>query len=174
MDAVQARAVMISYLEGALEFAEQMKNDLTAMYTDRAYQAAQRLRTEVPAGTPAPEVMGKLFEFTIEAAMKGDLTTLAWMDEPTRQKALAKLDKVFNKVGYPDHARNYDALVVGKDSYLANANAAEAFETNRDLSKIGKPLDHTDWVCVQPHFAIVEMLNHVVGRIADERLRVDH
>src|SRR5271154_7166187 len=42
------------------------------------------------------------------------------------------------------------------------------------LAQIGKPLDHTDWICMQPRFTIVEMLNHVVGRIADEWLRVDH
>ena len=86
----------------------------------------------------------------IEEAMKKDLTGLTWMDEATRQKAVAKLAKVFNKIGYPDRPRNYDSLVVGRDSYLANAYAADAYETQRDLNKIGKPLDRTEWDMTPP------------------------
>jgi phenylpropionate dioxygenase-like ring-hydroxylating dioxygenase large terminal subunit len=53
-----------------LEYAEQMKNDLDAMYSDRSYQAAQRIRTETTNETPPDEVIAKLFQFTFEEAQK--------------------------------------------------------------------------------------------------------
>lgn len=56
--------------ELVLEYVEQMKNDLTAMQTERAYQAAQRLRTELPADAPLDDVMNKFFQFTVEAAIE--------------------------------------------------------------------------------------------------------
>ena len=52
------------------EYAEQMQHDLNAMYSERSYRAAQRLRTETKPGDPAAEVMGKLFQFTLEEAEK--------------------------------------------------------------------------------------------------------
>ena len=80
----------------------------------------------------------------IEAAMQQDLDTIAWMDDATRKKALEKLHKVKNKIGYPDKWRNYDELVITREAYAKNALAAEAFETKRQLAKIGKPLDRAE------------------------------
>ena len=86
----------------------------------------------------------------IETAMKKDLETLSWMDDATRKEALTKLGKVFNKIGYPDNARNYDSMTIGRDSYLENSLAAARYATERDLNKIGKPLDRTDWDMTPP------------------------
>jgi putative endopeptidase len=86
----------------------------------------------------------------IEAAMEKDIATLPWMDEPTRAAAQAKLKGITNKIGYPDKARDYSALSVSPDSYLKNAIAASNFESRRDLSKIGKPLDRTEWGMTAP------------------------
>ncbi len=81
----------------------------------------------------------------IEAAMQKDLETLAWMDDATRKRALDKLHKVKNKIGYPDKWRNYDALTITREAHAKNVLAAEAFETKRQLAKIGKPLDRLEW-----------------------------
>lgn len=81
----------------------------------------------------------------IEAAMQKDLETIAWMDDATRKRALDKLHKVKNKIGYPDRWRNYDALTITREAHAKNVLAAEAFETKRQLAKIGKPLDRLEW-----------------------------
>jgi putative endopeptidase len=85
----------------------------------------------------------------IEAAMNRDLVGLSWMDDPTRQKAFDKLRAIANKIGYPDKWRNYDALEV-TDSFVKNRINAAAFETRRELGKIGKPVDRTEWRMTPP------------------------
>lgn len=86
----------------------------------------------------------------IEQAMKRDLEALSWMDDATRKRALEKLYKIKNKIGYPDVWRKYDAVNVTRTSYAANVLAAEAFETHRQLAKIGKPLDRGEWYMTPP------------------------
>jgi len=86
----------------------------------------------------------------VEAAMRRDLLSISWMDGPTRGKALSKLDRIVNKVGYPDRWRNYDQLVVGRASFLKDVLAANALKVKRDLDKIGKPVDRDEWLMVPP------------------------
>jgi predicted metalloendopeptidase len=87
---------------------------------------------------------------SIHQALQGELTGLPWMDEPTRQAALAKLDKLHHeKVGYPDKWRTYD-FEVTRASYAANAMAAIRFEQHRQLAKVGKPVDRTEWGMTPP------------------------
>jgi endothelin-converting enzyme/putative endopeptidase len=82
---------------------------------------------------------------TIEAAFARNLAQLAWMDEPTKKAAAAKLAKIFNMIGYPDTWRSYDTLDVDRSSYLHNSFVANAFETKRHLARIGKPVDRKEW-----------------------------
>ena len=86
----------------------------------------------------------------IEAAMNSDLDGLTWIDDATRKQAHEKLAAIANKIGYPDKWRNYDALDIQRDAYLANAMRAEEFETHRELAKIGKPVDRTEWDMTPP------------------------
>ncbi|AKU99314.1 Metallopeptidase [Labilithrix luteola] len=86
----------------------------------------------------------------IEGAMHGNLETLAWMDEPTRKAAFAKLGKIANKIAYPDKWRSYDGLNINRDEYLANTQRASAFEYRRQLAKIGKPVDRYEWQMSPP------------------------
>ncbi|HUB07939.1 MAG TPA: M13 family metallopeptidase [Myxococcales bacterium] len=81
----------------------------------------------------------------IEATMGNDLAHLPWMDAETRQKAIEKLGLVANQIGYPDKWRDYGKLAIDRASYLGNLLRAEAFEVQRDLNKIGKPVDRSDW-----------------------------
>jgi putative endopeptidase len=86
----------------------------------------------------------------IEAAMERDLQSLPWMGEATRQHALQKLHAVANKVGYPDKWRDYSALRIDRNDELGNVLRARTFEFNRELAKIGKPLDRGEWDMTPP------------------------
>jgi endothelin-converting enzyme/putative endopeptidase len=86
----------------------------------------------------------------IETSMKGDLESLKWMDDATRAKAEEKLTKILNKIGYPAHWRNYDALSVGRDSLVGDVAAANAFELKRELDKVGKQTDKDEWEMTPP------------------------
>jgi putative endopeptidase len=86
----------------------------------------------------------------LEQALSEDIEHLAWMDAETRKKAHEKLTAIANKIGYPDAWRSYDALAVDRGDYLANRIHAAAFEVKRDLGKIGKPLDRTEWEMTPP------------------------
>ncbi len=86
----------------------------------------------------------------IEKSFERNLDTLAWMDAPTREQALVKVRKIVNKIGYPDKWRNYDALKVERGSFLTSLANASAFEQARQLAKIGKPVDKSEWLMSPP------------------------
>lgn len=100
-------------------------------------------------GAEGKDAVNKLI-LAVEEAMKGNLDTLAWMDEPTRKMALVKLAKIANKIAYPDKWRTYDALKSDRSSYFASAKAADAFEITRQLGKVGKGVDRTEWQMSPP------------------------
>jgi putative endopeptidase len=88
----------------------------------------------------------------IETAMQSDLDTLGWMDAPTRAKAIEKVHKLFNKIGYPDAWRSYEALApkIKRTSYVANIAEASRFELRRKLAQVGKPVDRAEWDMTPP------------------------
>src|SRR5690606_26426682 len=80
----------------------------------------------------------------IEAAFAASLPGLSWMDDTTRQAALGKMQKIENKIGYPEKWKTYDGLdVSGK--YFADALAARTWSSNYALAKIGKQVDEKEW-----------------------------
>jgi putative endopeptidase len=81
----------------------------------------------------------------LRATIRTRISALDWMGEETRQQALAKLSTFVSKIGYPDKWRDYSALTIGRDSYLANVRAANAFEARRNFDKIGQPIDRGEW-----------------------------
>ena len=88
--------------------------------------------------------MDRLVGWLVEA-YRVDIETLEWMSPETRQRALDKLDRFTPKVGYPDRWRDYSALEIDRDDLLGNVRRAEAFEVDRNLAKIGKPIDRDEW-----------------------------
>ena len=86
----------------------------------------------------------------IESAMDADIDTLDWMSADTKVKAKAKLHAVADKIGYPDHWRDYSHLEVVRGDALGNAERATAFENDRELNKIGKPVDKLEWGMTPP------------------------
>jgi len=81
----------------------------------------------------------------IAEAFENDIKTVDWMSPETRDKALVKLGQMRKKLGYPDHWRDYSALTVTRGDMLGNEARASAFEMQREMNKIGKPVDHGEW-----------------------------
>ena len=81
----------------------------------------------------------------LSAALKTRLENLDWMGDDTRRRALEKWASFTPKIGYPDKWRSWDGLQTGGDSYLANMQAARAFNYRYMLDKIGKPVDRSEW-----------------------------
>ncbi len=79
------------------------------------------------------------------AAYRQSISRLDWMTDETKQRAFEKLDTFRPKIGYPEKFRDYSALEVGADDLLGNVAAASAFETDRQLAKIGGPVDRDEW-----------------------------
>jgi putative endopeptidase len=84
------------------------------------------------------------------AALHDDLQTLPWMGADTRKQALAKLTAFGVKIGYPDKWRDYSALKIERTSYMQNELNGAKFEFQRQLNKIGKPVDRTEWGMTPP------------------------
>ncbi|WP_380785884.1 M13 family metallopeptidase [Sphingomonas sp. R86521] len=79
------------------------------------------------------------------AAMGDRLRNLAWMAPETKTKALAKLAAFTPKIGYPDKWRDYSALTIQPGDLVGNVARANAFEYDRDLKKLGQPIDRGEW-----------------------------
>ena len=79
------------------------------------------------------------------AAYRDSISQLDWMTEETKQRAFEKLETFQPKIGYPDKFRDYSALRVRADDLFGNVAAASAFETDRQLAKIGSPVDRDEW-----------------------------
>ena len=84
------------------------------------------------------------------AALRADIPTLSWMSAETQKAALAKLEAITIKIGYPDKWRDYSRLQIDRGSYAANFLRAQEFEHARDLAKIGKPVDRGEWGITPP------------------------
>jgi putative endopeptidase len=86
----------------------------------------------------------------LTAALREDLATLDWMSEPTRKKAIEKLDAIQLKIGYPDKWRDYSAFKVDRGVFAENALRSNEFERQYRLAKIGKLVDRKEWGMTPP------------------------
>ena len=99
-----------------------------------------------------PEAKARALELinNLKEALSDRIKTLEWMDEPTKQAALKKLAAFTVKIGYPDKWRDYSTLRIDRGPFVLNAIRAENFEAKRELNKIGKPVDRTEWGMTPP------------------------
>jgi putative endopeptidase len=79
-------------------------------------------------------------------AYRQDVASLDWMGPETKKQALAKLARLNRKIGYPDKWRDYSALVIKRDDLIGNVIRANEFEFAYQLGKLGKPVDHGEWL----------------------------
>jgi putative endopeptidase len=89
--------------------------------------------------------MDELVQHLIEA-YRESITTLEWMTPETRQRALTKLSQFTPKIGYPDKWRDYSGLTASADDLVGNVRASSRFDLDWEWSKIGKPVDRTEWL----------------------------
>jgi putative endopeptidase len=94
---------------------------------------------------PASKAAADQLVKNIIAAMGARIDKLTWMAPQTKIKAHAKLAAFTPKIGYPSHWRDYSALKISRGDLVANVAAANAFEYQRNLSKLGRPIDRTEW-----------------------------
>jgi putative endopeptidase len=81
----------------------------------------------------------------IREAYRVSINSLEWMTPATREKALAKLDKFTPKIGYPAKWRDYSGLEITRDDLYGNYRRGYAFEYDRELGKLGGPVDRDEW-----------------------------
>jgi len=86
----------------------------------------------------------------LRSALREKIGTLEWMDDETKAKALNKLNKFTVKIGYPDTWRDYSTLVIDRGPYVLNVLKARAFEVRRNINRIGKVVDRTEWDMTPP------------------------
>lgn len=100
------------------------------------------VRSEFPPA--AKERMGELIE-NLVAAYRQSISELAWMSDATKTEALAKLEAFTPKVGHPEEWKDYSALETDPHDLLGNARRSLAVEMDRELAKIGSPIDRNEW-----------------------------
>ena len=88
--------------------------------------------------------MQKLVSNLIEA-YKQSIETLTWMSPETKKEALVKLSKFTPKIAYPDQWRDYSALQIKADDLVGNVIRSHTFEHQRDIARLGKPVDRKEW-----------------------------
>lgn len=86
----------------------------------------------------------------IEAALERDIKTLDWMTPDTKTKAVEKLHKIANKIGNQAKWQDYKDVAVRRDDFYGNAARASQHEAARELAKIGKKVDKSEWHMSQP------------------------
>jgi putative endopeptidase len=94
-----------------------------------------------------PEAKSRALELVknIKIALREHINAIGWMDDSTKQAALKKLNAIVVKIGYPDKWRDYSKLEIDRTSYLADIRRSSQFACNREIDKIGKPVDRTEW-----------------------------
>jgi putative endopeptidase len=135
-------------LRGAKELRPRWKRCVE--YTDN--DLGEALGQAYVAETFPPEAKAKTLQMVheLEAALKTDITDLSWMTPETKKQALEKLSRIENKIGYPDKWRDYTALNIVRGDAMGNSARANQFEFNRQLKKIGQPVDRNEWGMTPP------------------------
>ena len=116
----------VSLVEGALGEA------IGKIYVERHFPATAKSEMDV--------LVGNLTE-----AYRQSITTLDWMGEETRKRAIEKLEKFTPKIGFPVKWRDYSTLAIDPSDLLGNVRASDEFDFQREIGKIGKPLDRDEW-----------------------------
>jgi len=108
-------------------------------------EAIGRVYVERHFPPAAKAAMDELVQHLI-AAYRESIAGLEWMSEATRERALAKLATFTPKIGYPVRWRDYSALHIDRDDLVGNVRRAHAAEHDRQLAKVGAPIDRDEWL----------------------------
>jgi putative endopeptidase len=136
------------YLRGVTEMQPRWKR--CVQFVDR--DLGEALGQVFVEKTFSADAKGRTVAMTkeIEKSMEADLEQLTWMGPDTKKQALAKLHGIVNKIGYPDKWRDYSAVNIVRGDFLGDVGRSVVFESKRELNKIGKPVDRTEWQMTPP------------------------
>ncbi|HYN82599.1 MAG TPA: M13 family metallopeptidase [Gemmatimonadaceae bacterium] len=135
-------------LSGAKEVLPRVKRCTRG--TDAGLQDALGQAYVAEYFTPTAKARALEMVHNLEAVFRERLSTLPWMRETTRKQAIVKLEAFAEKIGYPDTWREYSTLKIQPGPFLNNVVAVNVYENRRDLARIGKPLDRTQWGMTPP------------------------
>lgn len=130
-------------LTGAEENRERWKRGVS-LVQDLLGEAVGKLYVERHFPAEAKARMQALVE-NLQEAYRRNIADLDWMSPETRQAALRKLEKFAPKIGYPDKWRDYSAVQISTNDLLGNYRSGYAAEYNRELAKLGGPVDRDEW-----------------------------
>ncbi|HJQ30807.1 MAG TPA: M13 family metallopeptidase [Pyrinomonadaceae bacterium] len=131
------------FLNGTQEQLPRWKRCVAS--TDRALGEALGQFYIEKTFTPQAKARAQEMVVNLVNALRDDLKTLSWMSDETRTKAIAKLDAFVRKIGFPDKWRSYEAVQISAGPYYNNLLNVGEFDVRRNLGKIGKPVDKTEW-----------------------------
>ena len=94
---------------------------------------------------PAAKKSAEELVANLRLALKARIEKLDWMSDATKAKALEKLSTFTPKIGYPEKWRDWTGLSISRTGYLDNAVAADKFNHDWRMGRIGKPVDKTEW-----------------------------
>jgi endothelin-converting enzyme/putative endopeptidase len=136
------------YLRGVEDMQPRWKR--CVQYTDR--NLGEALGQVYVRKTFPPDVEARTLDVVrrIETAMRKRIENLDWMSSATKQQALAKLNGIRNKIGHPEKWRDYSSIRITRDDFAGNVDRASAFESRRDIDKVGKPVDRGEWEMTPP------------------------
>jgi putative endopeptidase len=136
------------YLNGVKELQPRWKR--CVQRTDQLLgEALGRPYVAATFGAAGKQRMLKMV-MALEKALSQDIQDLPWMTPETKKQAEVKLQAITNKIGYPDKWKDYSTVKVVRGDLLGNVSRARAFETKRNLNKIGKALDKKEWGMTPP------------------------
>jgi putative endopeptidase len=135
-------------LTGAKENQPRWKRALNA--TNRSLGEALGIMYVKKFFSPMAKARALEMVENLRSAFRERLKTREWMSEATKNKALAKLEAFRVKIGYPDKWTDYTNLEVDRGSVLANLMRTSKFEFDRDLERLGQPVDRTRWGMTPP------------------------
>jgi putative endopeptidase len=122
----------------------------SAGFIDRSIgEALGQLYVEKNFPPQARARMNDLVE-NLKAVFRDHLKQVDWMADSTRAKAMAKFEKFTQKIGHPDKFRDYSTIEILRDDFLGNIRRAAAFESHREVRRVGKPVDRTEWEMTPP------------------------
>lgn len=117
---------------GVSRVEESLSEALGQLYVAKHFPAENKARMQVLVNN-------------LLIAYKQSIETLPWMGEATKKEALTKLSKFTPKIGYPDKWRDYSKLTIVKGDLIGNIKAGRAFAYQRQVDKLGKPVDRSEW-----------------------------
>jgi putative endopeptidase len=99
-----------------------------------------------------PEAKERMLELVsnLKKVYRGRIEKLDWMTAETKAKALVKMDKIIQKIGYPDKWKNFDDVKISRDKYVENVLAVNKHSYQEMIGKLGKPVDRTEWGMTPP------------------------